>query len=160
MIEAIKINLQRGISLLNLITDEQYSNCSVKPYNSSIGKNIRHVLDIFNCIFEGLDTGEVNLSKRKRNTLVEEKTASGINYFNEIIARVTLLESANFDTIINVTDNLGTGQITINYTLGGLLVQAHSHTIHHYANIGFIMSQLNIELTDTYFGYNPTTVKK
>jgi len=43
MIDAIEKNLKRGISLLTSISDKQYSDTSVAPYNSSIGCHIRHV---------------------------------------------------------------------------------------------------------------------
>ena len=68
--------------------------------------------------------------------------------------------SEDFSKIIAVTDNLGNGDITINYTLENALAYAHSHAIHHFASIGFLVNQLGIELQDADFGYNPTTPKK
>ncbi|MGG6231946.1 DinB family protein [Tenacibaculum sp. SDUM215027] len=160
MIVAIDKNLQRGIKLLEAINDEQYSNTSIPPYYSSIGANMRHILDVFVCIFNGLDKRCVDFSDRERNQLAEEKTESGIAYFNQVIEQLYCLETEDFDTIISVTDDLGTGKVTANYTLGSALIQAHSHAIHHFASIGFIINQLGIELPDTDFGYNPTTPKK
>ncbi|MFY7669660.1 DinB family protein [Tenacibaculum sp. MEBiC06402] len=157
MIDAIEKNLQRGIKLLNTITDEQYSDCTVPPYYSSIGNNMRHILDVFSCIFKGLDRADVDFSDRERNELAQIKTESGIAYFNEIIERLATIDQNDFDKIVRVTDDLGTGKITTNYTLGSALVQAHSHAIHHYASIGFIINHLGIELPDADFGYNPTT---
>ena len=160
MVEAIEKNLQRGIKLLKAITDEQYSDKSIPPYYSSIGANMRHILDVFACVFNGLDKKCVDFSNRERNQLAEEKTMHGIAYFNEVIAQLHCLQSEDFDEIISVTDDLGTGKVTANYTLGSALIQAHSHAIHHFASIGFIINQLGIELPDADFGYNPTTPKK
>ncbi|WP_028890932.1 DinB family protein [Tenacibaculum sp. 47A_GOM-205m] len=160
MVEAIEKNLQRGIKLLTGITDEQYSDKSIPPYYSSIGANMRHILDVFACIFNGLEKKCVDFSDRERNKLAEEKTAFGIAYFNEVIAGLHCLNIEDFDKIISVTDDLGTGKVTANYTLGSALIQAHSHAIHHFASIGFIINQLGIELPDADFGYNPTTPKK
>ncbi len=36
-------------------------------------------------------------------------------------------------------------------------MQAHSHAVHHFATIGYIVSKLDIELLDDGFGYNPTS---
>ena len=47
----------------------------------------------------------------------------------------------------------------INYTYEALLSQATSHTIHHYAIIGYILEFLNIKVEDCDFGYNPSTPK-
>ncbi|CAM1346752.1 DinB family protein [Tenacibaculum insulae] len=160
MIDAIDKNLQRGVNLLKSISDEQYSNSSVGPYYSSIGANMRHVLDVFTCVFNGLDKKVVDFSDRERNQLAEEQTEYGIEYFNEVLTKLHCLKATDFNTIISVKDDLGTGMITVNYTLSSALVQAHSHAIHHFAMIGFIVHQLGIALPDADFGYNPTTPKK
>ena len=160
MIDAIEKNLQRGIKLLNSITDEQYSDKTIPPYFSSIGANMRHVLDVFACIFNGLENKCVDFSDRERNELAEEKTEFGLAYFNDVLCQLHSLKQEDFDTIISVTDDLGTGRVTANYTVASALIQAHSHAIHHYASIGFIINQLGIELPDADFGYNPTTPKR
>ena len=160
MIKAIEGNLERGIQLLNSITDNQYSNSTIPPYFSSIGCNMRHVLDAFTSIINGFESGHVNFSDRKRNTICEEKTAEGILYFKETIKKLHEFKNEDFAKIIAVTDNLGNGEVTINYTLENALAYAHSHAIHHFASIGFLIKQLEIELQDADFGYNPTTPKK
>lgn len=160
MIKAIEQNLERGIRLLNSLTDKQYSNSTVPPYFSSIGSNMRHVLDAFTSILNGFESGQVNFSDRKRNTICEEKTEEGIRYFKETIEKLQNFKDKDFQKIIAVTDNLGAGDVTINYTLENVLSYAHSHAIHHFASIGFLISQLDIELEDPDFGYNPTTPKK
>jgi uncharacterized damage-inducible protein DinB len=159
MIDAIEKNLQRGVQLLKGISDEDYRNTSIAPYYSSIGTHVRHILDVFDCIFEGLPTNEINLINRKRNSLAENFTKNGIDYFNEITEKLQFLNESDFDKIVKVTDDLGLGTITANYTLGGILIQAHSHAIHHFASVGYVISQLGIELPDDNFGFNPTTPK-
>ena len=73
--------------------------------------------------------------------------------------KLDALKNQDFNKIIKVTDDLGLGIITANYTLAAILIQAHSHAIHHFASIGFLVNQLGIELQDADFGYNPTTPK-
>jgi len=157
MINAIEKNLCRGVNLLNSISDEQYSNSSTPPYYSSIGTHIRHILDIFNCIFIGLDTQKVNFSERERNPIAEKTTSGGIAYFNDIISKLKTLSEEDFKQIIAVTDELGDGKVTVDYSLEAVLMQAHSHAVHHFATIGYIVSKLDIELLDDGFGYNPTS---
>lgn len=157
MISAITHNLQRGVKLLNAINDNQYSDSSVAPYYSSIGIHMRHILDVFDCIFEGLETKKVDLSARKRNELAENKVVFGLAYFEETILKLEGLKKQNLDILVEVKDDLGLGVVTANYTLASALIQAHSHAIHHFASIGYIISQLGINLPDADFGYNPTT---
>ena len=160
MINAIEKNLERGIHLLTSISDEQYSNTTIAPYYSSIGGHMRHILDVFSCIFKGLESKAVDFSDRERNELAEQFTTEGIAYFKQVIAQLQQLKNADFDSLIKISDDLGLGTVTINYTLGSALIQAHSHAIHHFSSIGFIINQLGIELPDEDFGYNPTTPKR
>ena len=157
MISAITHNLERGVKLLSAIDDSQYDDSSVAPYYSSIGIHMRHILDVFDCIFDGLETKKVDLSARKRNELAEKKVVFGLQYFEEVIEKLESLKSADLDVKVEVKDDLGLGMITANYTLASALIQAHSHAIHHFASIGYIISQLGIHLPDADFGYNPTT---
>ncbi|HHC80169.1 MAG TPA: DinB family protein [Flavobacteriia bacterium] len=160
MIEAIEHNLKRGVKLLNSISDIEYSDTSMEPYHSSIGGHMRHILDVFDCIFSGLESKKVNLAARKRNELAENKTAFGLAYFDEILQQLHTLKDVDLNQMIEVSDDLGLGTVTTNYTLASALIQAHSHAIHHFASIGYIISKLGIELPDADFGYNPTTPKK
>ena len=159
MIETIGNNLQRGIRLLNSISNEEYSNTTIAPYYSSIGTHMRHILDVFDCIFEGLETGNINLINRKRNQFAEINITAGITYFNDIIDRLNAMDLSELDRIVDVTDDLGMGIVSAKYTLIGILIQAHSHAIHHFASVGYVISQLNIQLPDADFGFNPTTPK-
>ena len=157
MIEAIEKNLERGIQLLEYISDEEYSNTSIAPYYSSIGGHMRHILDVFDCIFNGLVESDINLIERERNQSVENYTKSGIDYFGKTINQLNKIKSEDLNKILKVTDDLGLGVVTANYTLASVLIQAHSHAIHHFASVGYIISQLGIQLPDEDFGFNPTT---
>ena len=97
MISAITHNLDRGIKLLNAISDKEYSDNSVAPYYSSIGIHMRHILDVFDCIFEGLETKKVNLAARKRNELAEVKVNIGLIYFEDIIKQLHRSSRDKFD---------------------------------------------------------------
>ncbi|QOD60788.1 DinB family protein [Polaribacter haliotis] len=160
MIEAIEQNLQRGIKLLHSISDEQYSNTSIAPYHSSIGCHTRHILDMFSCIFNGLDTREIDLTKRERNELAEKHTNIGIDYFNTIIKKLRSLSAIDLQNEVAVTDDLGLGNVTIKTSLASILTQAQSHTTHHYATIGYLVHHIGIQLPESGFGFNPTTPQK
>ena len=96
MIEAIEHNLKRGVKLLNSITDFQYSDTTVEPYHSSIGGHMRHILDVFDCIFCGLESKEIDLTARKRNELAENKIAFGLAYFEDTFQKLAVLKKENF----------------------------------------------------------------
>lgn len=157
MIPAIEQNLKRGVHLLNSINDEDYANNSTAPYYSSIGIHMRHILDVFQCIFDGIENGQIDLSARRRNELAETNVAVGLQYFDKIIGLLDEVKSKDLNQLVEVKDDLGLGMVTANYTIAAVLIQAHSHAIHHFASIGYIISQMGISLPDGDFGYNPTT---
>ncbi len=160
MIDAIKHNLELGTQLLGKIDDRQYGDTSVEPYHSSIGGHIRHILDIFDCIFEGLDTGHIDLTARKRELEIEKSTEAGLARIERAQKRLSALKNADMDQIVEVSDDLGLGMITAKYTLAAALIQAHSHAIHHFASLGYILSKLGIDMPKADFGYNPTTPRE
>lgn len=157
MIPAIIENLDRGVRLLDSLTDTQYSDNSTPPYYSSIGVHMRHILDVFDCIFRGLEVGQIDLSDRRRNSLSETKVEAGLTYFSKVIQQLEELSEVDLNRLVRVNDDLGQGMVSANYTLASVLIQAHSHAIHHFASIGYIIARLDIALPDADFGYNPTT---
>tara|TARA_R110002049_G_scaffold68910_3_gene178569 strand:+ start:1476 stop:1970 length:495 start_codon:yes stop_codon:yes gene_type:complete len=161
MIIAIEKNLQKGIQLLNSISDETYADTSLGPYYASIGCHVRHVLDVYSCILKGVASKKIDLTARERNIEVELQTNLGVDYFYSVIEQLKNLHK-NYDLseLLEVTDDLGLGNETATYTLGSILMQAQSHTTHHYASIGYLIYQLNVEMPVIDFGFNPSTKKK
>ena len=157
MIDAIEHNLKVGIELLGSIDDGQYSDTSCEPYHSSIGGHMRHILDIFDCVLEGLGSGKIDLTARKRDQLIECSSRRGIAYFEQTLARLEALKGTDYDRIIEVSDDLGLGMVTAKYTVAAALIQAHSHAMHHFASLGYIVTKLGIDLPHKDFGFNPTT---
>jgi uncharacterized damage-inducible protein DinB len=160
MISTIIKNLDKATYLLDSISQEQYVNTSVAPYNSSIGGHVRHVLDVFKCVFIGREIKEIDLTLRDRDLEVEQDIEKCKEYINSVTANLKVISLAELNELVSVVDDLGDGKEKATYTLGAILIQAHSHATHHYASIGYIIHQLGIELPDDTFGFNPTTPKK
>ncbi len=160
MIEAIEQNLKTGIILLASLSQGQYCDSSLKPYHASIGSHMRHILDVFDCVFCGLETGHVDLTARRRNQLVENDPALCIDYFEDILEKLQMLKDKDLNRMIDVSDDLGLGLVTVKYTLAAALIQAHSHAMHHFASLGYIVSNLGLDLPNDSFGFNPTTPRK
>lgn len=157
MLDAVKNNLRIGIRLLESLSAEQYRNTSVRPYHSSIGCHIRHILDIFDCVFVGLESGHIDLTARPRNQLIETDIGAGLSYFHDTLIQLNNMHAVDMEQIIDVSDDLGMGVITAKYTIAAALIQAHSHAIHHFASLGYVITELGIDLPHMDFGFNPTT---
>ncbi len=159
ILQASYLTLSKSKNLLSRLSNEQLCNDSVPPYHSSIGSHIRHILDFYKCIFNGLEKELVDLTNRDRDLSVETDCNCATEYIDFVL---NSLKNSNFDvdSAIDVIDNLGQGNIRINYTVGSLLAQANSHTIHHYAIINYILDRIGVNINDEDFGLNPTSPKK
>ncbi len=62
-----------------------------------LGEHMRYILDVLDCVFEGLPISRVDLSARKRNEIIELKTEEGLAYFNRIIEQLNELNIADFE---------------------------------------------------------------
>ncbi|SHJ03577.1 DinB family protein [Aquimarina spongiae] len=157
IIASINHNLGRAIALLDVIDSKTYQDTSIGPYYSSIGSHIRHTLDFFDCIISGLDTNDIDLTARKRDEVISTDKDAAKDHIYKIQETLTSYTDVNTDYLIHVTDNMGQGKITVNYTLESILAHANSHAIHHYATIGYMLEQLGVSIKIPGFGYNPTT---
>ncbi|TPN82071.1 DinB family protein [Aquimarina algicola] len=157
LISSIHKNLDNAIALLGSLDSTTYQDSSIGPYYSSVGSHIRHTLDFFDCIINGLDANDIDLTARKRDEILSTNKDSAIARIQEIQETLLSYKESNTDYLLNVTDNMGQGKVTVNYTLESVLCHANSHAIHHYAIIGYILHQLELEVKIPGFGYNPTS---
>ena len=157
IIKATVENLQRAEKLLEKISQKTYSDTSTGPYHSSIGGHLRHILDIFKCVIYGLESKNVDLTDRKRGTVVEKDPQKALNYLHQVINHLQGMVNLDQSTDILIIDDLGLGIVKIHSTLASVICQAHSHTIHHFACIGYLLYLKGEIIPDEMFGYNPTT---
>ncbi len=149
--------LNESRNLLISLTNKDLSNHSISPYYSCIGSHIRHILDFYDCILEGIDSKEIDLTNRKRDERMHSDCDYTLGHVERIIDLLKKLDGIDFTQNYIVSDDLGMGKVDITYTLGAILAQANSHAIHHYAIINYILDRLGISMNDDTFGYNPTT---
>jgi len=157
ILDATLDNLRRGSAVLRELEPSVYAHDGIGPYYSSIGSHVRHICDVFRCVLTGLQTGTADLTDRVRGTAAESDIDAGLTYLNETLVALEAARDVDAGTLLDVRDDLGLGPVTTPYTLGAALCQAHSHAIHHYACIGYLLSLQGVEMPGGGFGLNPTT---
>lgn len=157
IISAINSTLNNAKTLLDSLDDEIYIDKSVGPFYSSVGSHLRHLLDFFNCVVEGVSINEIDLTLRKRNETIANNRSIAREEIERVLQRINNLSDDDFSKDILVYDDCGTGKIGISYSLEGILAQGNSHAIHHFAIISFLLFQLDVRHEIKGFGYNPTT---
>ena len=159
-IESIKHTLQQIIPLLNQISDVKYSENSISPYYSSIGKHTRHILDFYQCVFNGLNTYMIDLTDRKREEIIEINPRVAKDRVEAILKELDDYGGYDLEEKYELVDDFGNGKQSIPSNLFSILAQANSHTIHHYAIIAQLLDLMSISIELEYFGYNPSTPNK
>lgn len=159
VIDSLQNTLYKSKSLLTELSNPSYCCKDIGPYYSSIGSHVRHILDFYNCIFKGLESKHIDLTLRERSQLIESNCNCAISEIDVVATKLKSLRSTDLTLLLDVEDDLGDGNVILQYTLGAILAQANGHTVHHYAIIGYIMDRLDVVIEDENFGYNPTTPK-
>jgi uncharacterized damage-inducible protein DinB len=131
---------------------------------NSIGKHLRHVIELYQEFFAGLETGEINYDQRKRIILLEternlakESLQSLLEKLAEIKEDASILVKANF---------VGEAAIHLPSSISRELAYNLEHAIHHMAIIQicvkhtFITVQLSSDFGLAYstFKYNKSNV--
>lgn len=157
--------LRRFISIIEAVTDSQYLLSDQPLFKSSIGAHVRHVLDHYQALIDGLtdgpSLGHVNYDARIREESVEIYRDIAITRLNAMIALIEQVD--DYDASLLVSMDVGapdaTDVIPQRSTVGRELTFLHSHHIHHEALIAFILRVLNITITDNDIGLAPSTLK-
>lgn len=158
IISACVCCVDQCVQLLELISTAAYVDCSVS--SSSVGSHIRHILERFQSLFNGLPDGTVDYDSRRRDKSVENELSAGL------IALASLkqdLETAQLRTAladrVMVRESLHpqSPQVTIASTVERELMSLLTHSIHHLAIIALLLKPYGYQL-DKDFGKAPSTI--
>lgn len=142
-------------SALAQITEEEYTHHSHHLSGATIGQHVRHVIELFQCLIQGYDRGEVNYELRKRDLRIEQSKS----FANSLLLQIeTDIQRADKD--LTLIAHFGANEeIKINSNFLRELVYNLEHTIHHMALIRVgIVELTKITLPDT-FGVAPSTIE-
>ncbi len=145
----IESHLDELIELVSNLKDDQY--CFVpRGETASIGRHLRHTLEIFLRLVDDYDSGQINYENRARNLALEEDRALAIH-------RLDYLKT-NFekpDKSIELLNN----QLVIKTSYFRELLYQLEHIIHHNAIIRPAVERFLGNAVQKNFGYAPATIK-
>ena len=158
MIFILQECLQQEIDLIDQLTEDEYRAAAIGPYDSSVGKHIRHNLDHFSAFFSGCDGGRIDYETRQRNQHVEESTAYCREQVNWCRERLNLLQTkAPRSLLVRLEDGAPLEQATwVESSQERELQFLLGHTVHHHAIIAMLLSQQGVSIPDG-FGVAPST---
>jgi hypothetical protein len=127
---------------------------------ATIGQHVRHILELYICLFDGLPEGEICYDKRKRDLYLESNCDYARATIHSIINRISQVKDDR-EVFLQSDFAHETGEpLLIRSTLNRELAYNLEHSIHHQALIKIGISQLDekIELSEN-FGVAPATIR-
>lgn len=142
---------------LALISAEQYTYRNSLMSDATIGQQVRHIIELFQEMLNGYETGGINYENRKRDFLIETDKNFALQQLQIITAEMNMPDKNVLLTAGYELDTDAVITIATNYVRE--VMYNIEHTIHHLAliRVGF-KTAFNIELPEA-FGVAPSTLK-
>lgn len=118
--------------LIGQLSDDNYAYQMDLLSGNTLGKHIRHVLEIYNELIKGMQSGSVNYDNRQRNLLLENNCKVALKFTDELIGELSnIVEDRTLK--LEVCFNLETRQTMLETTLYRELAYNIEHATHHMA---------------------------
>jgi hypothetical protein len=142
---------------LKLLTQEQYAKKCGALNGSTIGGHTRHVIELYQCLLNGYNTGIVNYEKRKRDLAIETNNKIACELLNGITQAIN--KENKYLQLEGCFTSITDEEYSISTNYYREVVYNLEHTIHHMALIRVGINALgNITLPED-FGVAPSTIK-
>lgn len=148
--------LRQAETLCVLLGEDAYA--AQDGGRSPIGAHLRHVVDYYNCFFNGLEAGRIDYDARQRDPALEVDPVHAAAVVRGLIERFEALGGDREREILVKVDTRGDEELVWSRsTLARELQFLVSHTVHHYALISLMMRHRGLE-PDPGFGVAPSTL--
>lgn len=134
--------LTQSEKLIADLTDELFVDNKIPPFQSGVGKHIRHVLDFYHA-FIAAEDDKINYDHRNRSMAIETKRMHAVEAIRQIIHRLETIQDVDHRVLSNNDDG---GHRSPEHafsmsSVGRELQFLASHTVHHFAIIAMILVQ-------------------
>jgi hypothetical protein len=153
--------LLQGLSLLFDLDDGSYSRVADAPFNASIGQHYRHVIEHFQSLTRGLQSGEINYDARDRNIRLQSDVTYGSIATCDVLRILKRYTDETLAYACKVVNSVGYSSFqpsTFDSNISRELAYCAGHAIHHYAIIRLICHQIGVSVPPE-FGFAPSTLK-
>jgi len=154
MIHYIINSLEEIKKLLSDLSNAEYSSECAFLSNATIGQHTRHIIELFQCLENGYEIGEVDYDNRKRNNLIETDQYFAISQISTIQNQVS--KSDKPFLVINTKENY---EKSIHSSYQRELLYNLEHCIHHQALIKVAVLHFPHIKLSKQFGVAPSTLQ-
>ena len=148
------------VELLESLDQAAYT-CPLPLFHgSTIGQHVRHILEFYTCLLEGMPSAHIDYSSRKRNNALSENLSAALATLEYIAVTVGNNDERQWlkiDSEFSETDEDRPAYIS---SMGRELQYAFDHAVHHLAIIRMGLEVHFPEIpVDTDLGVAPSTLK-
>ena len=153
--EAIKNVFNQLDESLIKLSEAQYKQPSKILFNATIGQHVRHIIELYICLYNGYETGVVNYEKRNRDIRIETDKDFAI----ELLQMITHnLDRSNKDLLLEACDDHSPAvPVATNYYRE--IIYNLEHTVHHMALIRVGINEVSTISIPDGFGVASSTIK-
>ena len=147
-------------SVIDQLQDQDFSREIPTLSGSSIGQHIRHTIEFFLCVIDGINSGVINYDKRKHDKFIQEDRKLALSVIHSI---KEFLAKSEGDRPLVLCTNYSVDEadeIEIPSSLFRELAYNIEHAIHHMALIKIGVKEIAeyVQLPD-HFGVASSTVR-
>lgn len=149
--------LQQLNTALMQLSNDEFKMPSRLLNNATIGGHVRHVIELFQCLLLGYETGMVNYDNRERNPVLEQQKILASATIDVIVSS---LKKQNKELILETTFcEFGTTPQLIHTNYYREIIYNLEHTIHHMALIRIAINEISSIELPTSFGIAASTLQ-
>jgi uncharacterized damage-inducible protein DinB len=143
--------------VISRLSNEAYSRPGQQLLDSSIGKHVRHIIEMFICLEEGYSQGIINYEKRRRDNAIEINKELAMQHLSLICANLVKPDKSLLLETEVETDVARTATIETSYYRE--LAYNIEHCVHHMAMIRIGLHEIARIKPGDDFGFAFSTIK-
>lgn len=132
---AIKNIFDQLVFVLEHLSTQEYNQPSISLKGFTIGQHMRHTLEFFKCLHDGIASQQVNYDERARDYSIESDAHSAIMLIGDLTLALDGLGKNEPLTLELSYANTESEKITVASNVDRELVYNIEHAIHHMALI-------------------------
>lgn len=151
--------VQQAVDFLSSVDQNDYIEVCKPHLAGSIGAHMRHIIDHYLALQEGVELGHVDYNKRHRQSPVAESIDAALAAWQDIARWLEQACNKPMESQLTVVSEVSlscTDSVEVTSTLARELLFVSSHAIHHFSLLAVARSLQGAE-TDKAFGIAPAT---
>ena len=154
LIPSLNKTLDELVSLLNQISNDDFTSPCKGLSNSTIGEHTRHIIEMFQCLENQFESGVVNYDNRNRDYRIQTDTNFALQCIEDV--KNQLVKENKSLVLQQIVDG---EELNIESNYFRELLYNLEHCIHHQALIKVAVLQLGHLQIDEDFGVARSTIE-